>query len=191
MISPTSLIKFLSLTILIAFVSVSAYATDPWKRSSIAVSGNEEAIVDGDSDELKEDDEDLSDGKFVIYLTEESAIYTIVLESASEDAMYPKLTINNAIEVNSGNASFNQELELDRYDNLKLYYGEFNPTPCTISGNVKNNQKTELSPAKNSLESPEFSIVIHGGAGSIERENMTAEREAAYRQKLEEAFTGN
>ena len=40
------------------------------------------------------------------------------------------------------------------------------------------------------IESPkaEFSIVIHGGAGTILRENMTPEDEAAYKAKLEEAI---
>lgn len=37
-------------------------------------------------------------------------------------------------------------------------------------------------------EKAEFSIVIHGGAGTILKKNMTPEREAAYKQKLEEAI---
>lgn len=35
---------------------------------------------------------------------------------------------------------------------------------------------------------PEFTLVIHGGAGTITRENMTAEREALYTAKLTEAL---
>ncbi len=35
---------------------------------------------------------------------------------------------------------------------------------------------------------PRFAIVIHGGAGTITRANMTPEKEAAYRAKLEEAL---
>lgn len=35
---------------------------------------------------------------------------------------------------------------------------------------------------------PSAVLVIHGGAGSITRENMSADREAAYREKLEEAL---
>ena len=35
---------------------------------------------------------------------------------------------------------------------------------------------------------PTFGIVIHGGAGTILKENMTAEKEAAYRQVLSEAI---
>ncbi|NQX86489.1 MAG: isoaspartyl peptidase/L-asparaginase [Flavobacteriaceae bacterium] len=38
------------------------------------------------------------------------------------------------------------------------------------------------------LEKPEFSIVIHGGAGTILRQNMTPAKEAEYRAKLEEAI---
>jgi len=34
----------------------------------------------------------------------------------------------------------------------------------------------------------EFAIVIHGGAGTILKENMTSEKEATYRSKLEEAI---
>lgn len=37
-------------------------------------------------------------------------------------------------------------------------------------------------------EKAEFSIVIHGGAGTILKKNMTDEREAAYKKKLEEAI---
>ncbi len=33
-----------------------------------------------------------------------------------------------------------------------------------------------------------FSLVLHGGAGTIKKENMTAEKEKAYRKKLEEAL---
>ncbi len=35
---------------------------------------------------------------------------------------------------------------------------------------------------------PTFGIVIHGGAGTIFKKNMTAEKEAAYKAKLEEAI---
>ena len=34
----------------------------------------------------------------------------------------------------------------------------------------------------------DFAIAIHGGAGTITRKNMTSEKEAAYRSKLEEAL---
>ena len=36
---------------------------------------------------------------------------------------------------------------------------------------------------------PKITLVIHGGAGTILKENMTPEKEAAYRKKLEEALT--
>lgn len=38
------------------------------------------------------------------------------------------------------------------------------------------------------IKTNEFAIVIHGGAGNISRENMSAEVEAAYKLKLEEAI---
>jgi beta-aspartyl-peptidase (threonine type) len=37
-------------------------------------------------------------------------------------------------------------------------------------------------------EKTEFAIIIHGGAGTILKENMTPEKEAAYKAKLEEAI---
>ncbi len=38
-------------------------------------------------------------------------------------------------------------------------------------------------------DSPNFAIAIHGGAGTIERDNMTPEMESAYREKLTEALS--
>ena len=38
------------------------------------------------------------------------------------------------------------------------------------------------------IEKPEFAIIIHGGAGTILKKNMTPEKEAAYKAKLEEAI---
>ncbi len=35
---------------------------------------------------------------------------------------------------------------------------------------------------------PKFGIVVHGGAGTLTKENMTPEKEAAYREKLSEAI---
>ncbi|WP_224488415.1 isoaspartyl peptidase/L-asparaginase family protein [Robertkochia flava] len=56
-------------------------------------------------------------------------------------------------------------------------------------------KQTETQPAaeqeatKPVSEKPPIGIVIHGGAGTILKENMTAEQEAAYKEKLEEAVT--
>src|SRR5690554_4884023 len=36
--------------------------------------------------------------------------------------------------------------------------------------------------------SPKIALAIHGGAGTIKRENMTAEEETAYKAKLQEAL---
>lgn len=42
--------------------------------------------------------------------------------------------------------------------------------------------------SQNFKDNESFTLVIHGGAGTIERQNMLPEMEAAYRQKLEEAL---
>ena len=39
------------------------------------------------------------------------------------------------------------------------------------------------------VEQPTFGIVIHGGAGTILKENMSEEMDNAYREKLTEAIT--
>jgi beta-aspartyl-peptidase (threonine type) len=44
------------------------------------------------------------------------------------------------------------------------------------------------APAPEAPQEPRWGIVIHGGAGTIERGSMTPEREAEYRAKLEEAL---
>ncbi|MEL6857905.1 MAG: isoaspartyl peptidase/L-asparaginase [Pseudomonadota bacterium] len=46
----------------------------------------------------------------------------------------------------------------------------------------------EEAPAMSETQTPEWRLVIHGGAGVIVRENMTAEREAAYTAALETAL---
>ncbi|HUH28553.1 isoaspartyl peptidase/L-asparaginase [Gelidibacter sp.] len=65
--------------------------------------------------------------------------------------------------------------------------------------NCKDDQKTSALEQQTTTQTPdskdvefkktnEFAIVIHGGAGTILRENMSAEDEAAYNAKLEEAI---
>uniref|UniRef100_UPI00263291E0 isoaspartyl peptidase/L-asparaginase n=1 Tax=uncultured Winogradskyella sp. TaxID=395353 RepID=UPI00263291E0 len=48
--------------------------------------------------------------------------------------------------------------------------------------------KIEKEDMKAKAEQPEFAIIIHGGAGTILKKNMTPEKEAAYEAKLEEAI---
>lgn len=52
---------------------------------------------------------------------------------------------------------------------------------------ISHNQK-ETAVDSSKIEINEFAIVIHGGAGTILKENMSAEDENAYRSKLEEAI---
>jgi beta-aspartyl-peptidase (threonine type) len=52
----------------------------------------------------------------------------------------------------------------------------------------KNESKNTAEIPQKASEKAEFSIVIHGGAGSIRRDNMSEEKETEYRQKLEEAI---
>ncbi|MEF3078059.1 isoaspartyl peptidase/L-asparaginase family protein [Winogradskyella poriferorum] len=53
------------------------------------------------------------------------------------------------------------------------------------SSNIKNESETI---ATSKIETAEFAIIIHGGAGTILKKNMTPEKEAAYKAKLEEAI---
>ena len=45
-----------------------------------------------------------------------------------------------------------------------------------------------ISCSENKNQSPDFSILIHGGAGTMEREKMSMEKELEYKKKLEEAL---
>ena len=49
-------------------------------------------------------------------------------------------------------------------------------------------QANATSPSIESAEKADFAIVIHGGAGTILKKNMTPEKEAAYKAVLEEAI---
>ncbi|MEC3906043.1 isoaspartyl peptidase/L-asparaginase [Tamlana sp. 2201CG12-4] len=52
----------------------------------------------------------------------------------------------------------------------------------------KSEEKVNPKNVQNEPQKAEFSIVIHGGAGTIKKEHMTREKEMEYRQKLEEAI---
>lgn len=52
----------------------------------------------------------------------------------------------------------------------------------------KKKVETEIKGTFIEQKQSEFSIVIHGGAGTIKRENMSPEKEAAYTKRLEEAI---
>ena len=58
--------------------------------------------------------------------------------------------------------------------------------------NCKNNEENLESTKEpeeiSEVKKPEFAIIIHGGAGTILKENMSEEKEAAYRAALEEAI---
>jgi beta-aspartyl-peptidase (threonine type) len=58
----------------------------------------------------------------------------------------------------------------------------------TLVFSCKNESKLVPENIKPEPQKAEFSIIIHGGAGSIRRDNMSEEREAMYRQKLEKAI---
>ncbi len=63
---------------------------------------------------------------------------------------------------------------------------------CFACGEMTPKSEKQDDPKVNS-ENPteakaEFAIIIHGGAGYILKENMTSEKEAAYKAKLEEAI---
>ena len=53
------------------------------------------------------------------------------------------------------------------------------------NSNIKNASETI---ATSKIETADFAIIIHGGAGTILKKNMTPKKEAAYKAKLEEAI---
>ena len=52
----------------------------------------------------------------------------------------------------------------------------------------KSSVLTSENTTQNTSEKAKFAIIIHGGAGTILKKNMTPEREAEYKAKLEEAI---
>lgn len=62
---------------------------------------------------------------------------------------------------------------------------------CVAFSNCKDKPLAEAQPTPEKMEKPtpdNFGIVIHGGAGTILKENMTPELEAAYKEILEKAI---
>ncbi len=57
---------------------------------------------------------------------------------------------------------------------------------CNSSAEKEKDQTSDVEKAQNSVEN--FGIVIHGGAGTILKENMSDSLELAYKEKLEEAI---
>ncbi|MEO8772773.1 MAG: isoaspartyl peptidase/L-asparaginase [Gelidibacter sp.] len=71
---------------------------------------------------------------------------------------------------------------------LLLFFLSCKDNQRTNNADNKSTSET-LSPDETASKiSNEFAIVIHGGAGTILKENMTPEDEAAYKAKLEEAI---
>ncbi len=64
---------------------------------------------------------------------------------------------------------------------LFLFFSACNSTETETSENTIEKDSTEI-------EQGPISLVIHGGAGTIRRENMSAEQDSAYRAKLTEAL---
>ncbi|MDG5490901.1 isoaspartyl peptidase/L-asparaginase family protein [Psychroserpens sp. SPM9] len=60
---------------------------------------------------------------------------------------------------------------------------------CAETTKTSENENTTTNDFKTNTETKaEFAIIIHGGAGTILKKNMTPEKEAAYKAKLEEAI---
>lgn len=57
-----------------------------------------------------------------------------------------------------------------------------------ISFGCKNETDSSSKEKKIDVKKNEFAIIIHGGAGTILKKNMSAEKETAYKSKLEEAI---
>ena len=60
---------------------------------------------------------------------------------------------------------------------------------CKPSTQEQSAQNTAAEPASAPVQNPPIGIVIHGGAGTILKKNMTPEQEEAYQVKLKEAVT--
>ncbi|MEN8249556.1 MAG: isoaspartyl peptidase/L-asparaginase [Bacteroidota bacterium] len=59
---------------------------------------------------------------------------------------------------------------------------------CQTNNQTESLQEEETSQSKEELKPGPITLVIHGGAGTILKKNMSPEREAEYRAKLEESL---
>jgi beta-aspartyl-peptidase (threonine type) len=59
---------------------------------------------------------------------------------------------------------------------------------CILFFGCKNSTEVTSTEKKDDLKVNDFAIIIHGGAGTILKKNMSDEKEAEYQQKLEEAI---
>lgn len=75
---------------------------------------------------------------------------------------------------------------MKKYQILTLLIGFFVSFSCNNSKTVSEN--TDINAAMSDSSEVNFGIVIHGGAGTILKKNMSDSLEIAYRSKLEEAI---
>ena len=73
---------------------------------------------------------------------------------------------------------------------LMFSCGELVPNPDDHPDNIKREDKSTTEKLSDATvrTKQDFAIIIHGGAGTILKKNMTPEKEAAYKAKLEEAI---
>lgn len=72
---------------------------------------------------------------------------------------------------------------------LRLVLLAFVVTSCTTQKSKKKTTIAQQSISTSNNKTNTFAIAIHGGAGTILKENMSAEMEQAYKDKLKEAVT--
>lgn len=75
---------------------------------------------------------------------------------------------------------------MKEFKTLTLLIGFFVLFSCVLDNKSSDSSYKEVKNVKSSIE--KFGIVIHGGAGTILKENMSDSLEAAYKSKLEEAI---
>jgi len=71
---------------------------------------------------------------------------------------------------------------------MKLHTLLFVSALALASCQTTEDKSTVIASTEMATERAEYAIVIHGGAGTILKENMTSEKEAAYKQRMNEAL---
>lgn len=69
-----------------------------------------------------------------------------------------------------------------------LYFFAFLSIISSCKQTGTNSELIVTSETSSEIKKADFAIIIHGGAGTILKKNMTPEKEAAYKEKLEEAI---
>jgi hypothetical protein len=114
-------------------VKVTAFAGNPWMRSSVALTSTGVGM-------------ESEAGEFTLALSTEPATYDLVVQASSQDPLKPKLTVENVLAVENNQVRLIGDT--DREGRLLVAYEPFARTVCRMNGQVKGYKGKPVAAAK-------------------------------------------